>query len=41
MVRDQGHDTNTLQSFSLAKMVISCYIAGFYLFLNKSELWTI
>ena len=32
MVRDQGHDTNTLKSRFLPKVVTSCHFADFNLF---------
>ena len=40
MVRGQVRSTKTLKSLFLAQVVISCHIADFNLFLNKSIFWT-
>ena len=39
MVRDQGHDSNTLKSFFFANVVIGCHIGDFnlHVFLNIME----
>ena len=37
VVKSQVHSTNALKSIFLAQVVISCYIADFNVFLNKSN----
>ena len=41
MVKGQGHSTIAPKSLFLTKVVISCHIADFNVFLNKSISWTI
>ena len=41
MVKSQGHSTIAPKSLFLAKVVISCHIADFNVFLNKLISWTI